>query len=82
MAPHETDNKLDAILAGLGELRTELLGSADRAIEKPTGRLPRLEAQSERHGRRITRLERIVYAGLGAFGLLQLLIKYGFVKGH
>jgi hypothetical protein len=70
MAPHETE-KLDAILRQLGELRTELLGSSDVAVEKPTGRLPRLETAVAGHESRIRRLEGFVLMVAGALGLVK-----------
>ncbi|HTV07818.1 MAG TPA: hypothetical protein VMD97_02080 [Candidatus Aquilonibacter sp.] len=70
MAPHETE-KLDAILRQLGELRTELLGSSDIAVEKPTGRLPRLERVVDGHESRIRRIEGFVLMIAGALGLIK-----------
>lgn len=94
MAPGSTE-KLDAILERIDqhrddfrEFRTEVLGSA--TDEKSTGRLPRLEAGHAHHEKRIARLERIVYAALGAFGLVKLLAEsgdsiarlFGVFRGH
>ena len=77
MAPQETA-KLDAILEQVGEhrvdfqiFRTQILG--DPEDEKPTGRLPMLEARSHSHEKRITRLERLALMVVGAAGLLKLL---------
>lgn len=77
MAPENTE-KLDAILEQLNEhrtdfatFRTEVLGSP--TDEKSTGRLPRLEAISADHERRIVRIERFILLILGAAGLLKAL---------
>jgi hypothetical protein len=75
MAPQETE-KLDKILEQLGEhradfriMQAELLG-AD-GVDKPTARIPRLEATQENHEKRIVRIERFILMLIGAAGLLK-----------
>lgn len=76
MAPQETA-KLDAILEQVAEhrtdfqiFRTQIFGDAQD--EKPTGRLPMLEAGQKNHEKRIARLERAALMIVGAAGLLKL----------
>lgn len=75
MAPQETA-KLDEILEALNEhradfrvLKTELLGGDE--ADKPTGRIPRLEAVSRNHEKRIARIERVLIAVAGAILMLK-----------
>lgn len=75
MAPQETQ-KLDAILEAVNEhradfrvLKTELLGGDEE--DKPTGRIPLLEASSKSHEKRISRIERVLTAVGGAILFLK-----------
>ncbi len=75
MAPQETA-KLDQLLTELSDhradfrvFRTKILGDSEG--ESASGRLPRLEATSEIHEKRIRRIENFILMLIGAAALLK-----------
>jgi len=61
-------------------LATELLGSTDADKEKPTGRIPMLEARVNSADKRIGRIERLILITTGVLMVLGFAIEH-VVKG-